>query len=424
MVLFLLFFLCIAAGGLYFKPKTPLVSVVMPIYNRAELAPRSIESILNQTFKDFEFIIVDDGSDKTTKIILKEYAKKDKRIRLIHNPKNRGIAYSRQRGLDAARGTYIATMDSDDWSVPDRLEKSVAFMADYPNVDAMSGRLESIKSAEFIPNYTVKNSMEYTVAYDDGFFEVELMFYNGFANVASFFRREFVQKNHIRYDANLISAEDYDFWCQFVMAGGRMSSISDVLVYVRRHLSNSSEYYQKMEAYSINIHKKMFSRFFTPTKQELKFQYTTREKCQILQKIMQANLKNPQIPQIYLEKRYHAYCPSDLDAAYYLVHRPNKWERYFAQIDETTWQRVQTKDKGNLVKIGDDKIEVHWIGYPMESFARQSDGTWEFIVKGEKITLKHINWSDDFVIGSNNRGCRVNVPTECAQIKTVSDDAV
>ena len=84
-----------------------------------------------------------------------------------------------------------------------------------------------------------------------------------------------------------------------------MSSISDVLVYVRQHSSNSSEYYQKMTSHSINIHKKMFLRFFVPTEKELKVQYTTHEKCQILKKIMSSNLKNPKMPQIYLENRYN-----------------------------------------------------------------------------------------------------------------------
>lgn len=418
----LLCILCIVGISFYLKHKTPLVSVVMPVYNRSDLASRAIESILNQTFTDFEFIIVDDGSDEETKKILKEYAKKDSRIRLIHNPKNRGIAYSRQRGLDAARGTYIATMDSDDWSVPDRLEKSVAFMADYPEVNVMTGELKNIEENQFIPNYTITNPRQYTLVHSDGFFEVELMFYNGFFNVASFFRREFVQKNHIRYDASLISAEDYDFWRQFALMGGGMSSISDVLVYVRQHSSNSSEYYQKMTSHSINIHKKMFLRFFVPTEKELKVQYTTHEKCQILKKIMSSNLKNPKMPQIYLENRYNAYCPADLDRSYYLVHRANGWEGYLEQLDENIWKRIETKDKGKLVKIGNDKIEVHWSGYPKESFVRQSDGTWEFIVEGEKIALKHMNWSDDFIIGFNNRGCRVKTKTECAKIKKISDD--
>jgi len=394
----------------------------MPVYNRADLTPRAIESILNQTFTDFEFIIVDDGSDEETKKILKEYAKKDSRIRLIHNPKNRGIAYSRQRGLDAAKGTYIAVMDSDDWSVPDRLEKSIAFMSDYPDIDAMTGRVENIQNADIISNYTIQNPKQYTIKHSNGFFEVELMFYNGFANVASFFKRDFVQKNHIKYNPDLVSAEDYDFWRQFVMGRGNMTSLSDVLVYIRQHSSNSPEYYQKMIAHSINIHKKMFSRFFTPTETELKFEYTIREKCQILQKIMASNLKNPKMPQIYLENKYQEICPLNLENAFYLVHRLNQWEGYLEQLDENIWKRTKTKDEGKLVKIGNDKIEVHWIGYPKESFVRQSDGTWEFIVEGEKIALKHMNWSDDFIIGFNNRGCRVNIKKECAKIKKISDD--
>ena len=130
------------------------------------------------------------------------------------------------------------------------------------------------------------------------------------------------------------------------------------------------------------------------------------------------------MPQIFLEKRYQAYCPSDLTNAYYLVHKLNKWDGYLEQVDETTWMRIQTKDKGKLIKIGDDKIEVHWNGYPMETFERQPNNIWTFVVKGEKIALKHINWSDGFVIGQNDKGCRVNVKSECATIKKISNDTI
>ena len=133
----------------------PLVSVVMPVYNRPDLVGRAITSILNQTMDNFELIIIDDGSDTLTKSILKQYAKQDDRIRLIYNPKNQGIAYSRQRGADAARGEYIAVMDSDDWSVPDRLEKSLAFMRDHPKVDVMTGGIQAIPKDVFIPDYSV-----------------------------------------------------------------------------------------------------------------------------------------------------------------------------------------------------------------------------------------------------------------------------
>lgn len=407
----------------YKEHKTPTVSVVMPIYNRPDLAPRSIESILNQTFDDFEFVIVDDGSNEETKKLLKEYAKKDSRIRLFHNRKNMGIAYSRQRALDAARGTFIATMDSDDWSAPDRLEKSVAFMLDHPDVDVLSVGAKGFGKDEFIPNYTVENPSLYTVSKKPGFFEVELMFYNTIPNAGSFYRRDFVKEKHIKHDLNLISAEDYDLWRQFVVNGGSIASISDTLIYIRSHHTNSSEYYGAMHQNSLDIHKKFFSLFFVPTADELKFEYNTKEKCSILKKMKEANLVKPRMPQVYLENRYNELCPLDLNNAYYLVHGLNKWEGFIEKQDENTWVRIETDSTGRLVKIGDNKIEIHWNGYPMETFVKKND-VWEYVLTGKEITLKHKNWSDKFIMSDEGKGCRVNIKTECAKIKKKGSDTL
>ncbi len=419
--------LCGTSFFIWQKKKKPLISVVMPIYNRPDLAPRSIESILNQTFKDFEFIIVDDGSKEETKKVLKEYAKKDSRIRVIQNPKNRGIAYSRQRGLEEAKGTYVAVMDSDDWSVPDRLEKSLSFMRDHPEVTAMTAQIRGLPkedTKDFIQNYTVSNPQKYTIHHLPGFYEVELMFYNVFPNASSFFKRDFAEKKHIRYDYGLISAEDYDFWVQFVFNGGNMASISDVLLYVGHSDDKVKNYYGAMGKNSINIHKKAFSLFFTPTKEELKFEYDASEKCNILSKIKKANLKEPYLPQIYLDNRYNAFCPSDLSKAYYLVHKPNKWTGYLEEKEDDIWVRLSTRDTGKLVKIDEKTIEVHWTRYPKERFVKDENDHWNYILHGKKIKLKHINWVADFIIEDNNSGCRLDVKDECAKIKKVSKDAI
>ncbi len=102
----------------------PLVSVLMSCYNASKWLPESVKSILNQTFVDFEFLIVDDGSVDSTPFLLREYQSQDKRIRVISKP-NTGLADSLNRGLDEARGRWIARMDADDISEPRRLESQV-----------------------------------------------------------------------------------------------------------------------------------------------------------------------------------------------------------------------------------------------------------------------------------------------------------
>jgi glycosyltransferase involved in cell wall biosynthesis len=110
----------------------PKVSVLMPVFNGLPFLKDAIESILSQTFCDFEFIIVDDGSTDGTADLLSDYEKKDKRIKVFKNTKNKGIVFSLNRGLKECSGYYIARMDSDDIALKERFNKQVSIMdSDY-----------------------------------------------------------------------------------------------------------------------------------------------------------------------------------------------------------------------------------------------------------------------------------------------------
>ncbi len=117
------------------KKKLPLISVTMPTYNRADILPRAIESILNQIFTNFEFIIVDDGSTDETQDVLKDYQRQDNRIAIAYQP-NSGPSTARNHGLQLARGKYIALMDDDDISLPKRLEEQVNFLKNETQLSA------------------------------------------------------------------------------------------------------------------------------------------------------------------------------------------------------------------------------------------------------------------------------------------------
>ena len=395
----------------------------MPVYNRPDLLGRAIDSILNQTVTDFEFIIVDDGSDLETKKVLKEYAAKDDRIRLVYNAKNRGIAFSRQRGIELARGTYIATMDSDDWSVPDRLEKSLNFMKDYPHVDALTGRIASIPKDTFLPTYQINSDKKYTVNKLPGFYEVELTFYNSFPNVASFFKRSFVEENQIRYNPGLESAEDYDFWRQFVLFNANLASISDLLVYVRSHSTNASTYYKAMHDNSLEIHRKMMSHFFVPTEEDLKFSYSVPEKCLFLSQMLKANLKNPQIPHIYLEDRFNAQCPINYKDSFYLTHQ--YWSDFLVPQKNNRWKRHATDDTATIT-VEKDKIIVLWDKWAAETFYLQKDKSYQYMPSGSKEQFKHIYWQDDIIIPSdlNQKTCRFSNPKDWASVHKIDKDTI
>jgi glycosyltransferase involved in cell wall biosynthesis len=107
----------------------PLVSVIMPVFNTKKRVGEAIESILNQTFSDFEFIIVDDCSTDGSYELLQKYAKKDKRIQLFRNEKNQGISFTRNKLIEYSSTDFICTQDSDDVSEPNRIEREYDFLA-------------------------------------------------------------------------------------------------------------------------------------------------------------------------------------------------------------------------------------------------------------------------------------------------------
>ena len=117
---------------------SPTVSVVMSVFNGEEFLSQTIDSILNQTFRDFEFVIVDDGSTDATVDILSGYALRDGRIRTLRKGKQ-GRAASLNLGINLANGKYIANIDADDLAMPGRLEEQVAFMERNPKVGVLGG---------------------------------------------------------------------------------------------------------------------------------------------------------------------------------------------------------------------------------------------------------------------------------------------
>ena len=115
----------------------PLVSVIMPVYNGEKFLAEAIESILAQTFTDFELIIVDDGSTDGSVAIIRDCEKRDIRVRSLRFERNMGAAQARNRGLDAARGEFVTGMDCDDISLPQRLGKQVAYLQAHPEIGAL-----------------------------------------------------------------------------------------------------------------------------------------------------------------------------------------------------------------------------------------------------------------------------------------------
>lgn len=124
----------------------PLVSVIMPVYNGERYLAEAIDSILEQTFTDFELLIVDDCSQDGSAEIIRKHEKLDARIRCLQLTENVGSAAARNAGIDQARGDIIATLDCDDVCLPQRLEKQVAFMRDHPDIGLLGTWANSVDS--------------------------------------------------------------------------------------------------------------------------------------------------------------------------------------------------------------------------------------------------------------------------------------
>lgn len=168
---------------------------------------KAVDSILNQTYPNFELIIVDDGSTDNLAICLNKY--NDSRIRLIRNEKNMGIAYSENLALDNCRGEYVAVMDSDDISYPDRLEKQLAYMRVHPDVIACGTWAHIIDE-----NDQPTGESYHGVISDMEDYRIYLLFGNTPTIVHSsvLFNRRLLLKYNIKYDTEYTCSLDYKMW--------------------------------------------------------------------------------------------------------------------------------------------------------------------------------------------------------------------
>jgi len=181
----------------------PKVTVLMAVYNGEEHLREAIESILGQAFRDFEFLIIDDAStDSTREIIL---SRADPRIRLLKNETNLGLTKSLNIGLKAATGEYVARMDADDVSLPERLERQAAYLDGNPG-DALVGSL-----ADVIGEDSQLISKPLGPAPNRGMIYVRLAFSNVMAHSSAMFRRSVVEKLG-GYDESFPQSQDYDLW--------------------------------------------------------------------------------------------------------------------------------------------------------------------------------------------------------------------
>lgn len=206
--------------------KPPVCSIVMPVHNTPEPFLReAIESILGQTLRDFEFLIVDDGSDEYVRAIIETY--KDGRIRYQRLETQSGTAEARNRALNTAQGEYIAFMDSDDISLPERLQKQVDYLQAHPAVGCLGTAYRFIRGSRLSAVPELPKEHAAIVSY--------LLFCGCvYCQSSVMLRRSTLEANSLRYRSEYVPAEDGALWFDLV-GKTQFAMLQEVLVHYRQH---------------------------------------------------------------------------------------------------------------------------------------------------------------------------------------------
>lgn len=210
----------------------PRITVLMPVFNGGEYVGAAIQSILGQTFGDFEFLIIDDGSTDASPAICRSY--RDPRIRWIGNGENLGLIATLNKGLDLARGEYVARMDCDDISFPERFARQIEFMDRHPEIGLCGTWYERDSNGG-------KTIMK--PAAEDHLIRFYLIFDTVFAHNTIFFRRDILERYRLRYDPHYKYAEDYEFWVR-CSRHTRLANIPEVLLRYHYHSGNTSNQFK------------------------------------------------------------------------------------------------------------------------------------------------------------------------------------
>lgn len=218
-----------------------MLSIVMSVYNGEKTVGKAIESMLNQTYANFEFVIINDCSKDKTLEILYDYQKKDSRIKVLNNEKNLGIAASLNKGIMESTGKWIVRMDDDDESFPDRLEKQIKFIQENPDVDIFGGKaifqdINGNEIIDFLPDWPQidENKME------KQFYKISPLIHPTVC----------MKKQKIidigMYNKGFSGAEDYELWVRAWQSKSNIKNMNELLI-----------------RYTVNQSKRSFKRIWT-----------------------------------------------------------------------------------------------------------------------------------------------------------------
>ena len=280
---------------------SPQISVVLPVYNGEKHLHQAIESVLKQTFKDFEFIIINDGSTDNSINIIESF--KDSRIRLIINNKNLKLIHTLNAGFKLAKGKYIARMDSDDIAHKKRFEKQIEFLEKNPDISVLGTGFEVIDNPDKKILYEKNNiDIKWKQLYECHILHPSVMLR----------RSTFIENNYF-FDKNYEHCEDYELWTR-VSKKHQLANLKENLMYYREWEDNISHKHKNtQEKNSIIVRKNIFKWIGADLNEleinlfrELSYQnYSSKINIvkDLLEKIYLANKKSKYFPERYMDKK-------------------------------------------------------------------------------------------------------------------------
>lgn len=230
----------------------PEVSIIMPCYNAGNYLALAIESIINQSFSDFELILINDGSTDNTDIIVSSFI--DNRIKYIINPGNLGLINSLNIGINVARGVFIARMDADDIAHSTRIESQVKFLKENPSYSIVGSYANIINSIGKI------KCRKLVVPVQDKEIKTTLFFQNSFIHPSILVKSEVIKR--IKYSLNYEVAEDYFLWVK-ILENNKGYNLPIVLLDYRIHNNNTSTRHRSIQNESVyKIYTYLFEKSF------------------------------------------------------------------------------------------------------------------------------------------------------------------
>ena len=305
----------------------------MPVYNAAPYLKEAIDSILVQTYKNFDFYIINDGSTDESEAIISTY--KDKRIHYLKNDRNRGLVYTLNRGLDIIKNEFIARMDADDISLPRRFEKQLEYMDANIDVAASGTQIEYFGHSEAKPMFPLTHEE----------LKAMLITTSGIVHPTSIFRSKFILENQIRFNEEFYLIEDYRFWLE-ISKKGKLGNLPQVLLKYRWEDQNvTAKNWHIREARYQLIYKEILSELGIEPNEE-------NQKLHLELALNSSKLSDIRIIRQHLKKllsqnqKRKIYSKNSLDKVL-----NNKWDKlFFKVVEKNVFQILFYWSSGKRIK--------------------------------------------------------------------------